>query len=248
MAINQITTMRLPNGKEVAFVDWIDQPLYSTCDLLAEFTDSEIPLFNYGQGDEVSATGNATAVRTATEADTNLTSPSEMNSTEEMLIYAIRPEITEFRTADATPTDLTSILGQGGLQSSGSPMPSLARLQVLNFYLRFELEVSEEVLHTAGLGYYNSGMGPHGQGIFAGAANAVARSTGTPGLPSQEAVRSFAIPISIGGQEKFAARLKADRDSAVPSGITDADVPTFDAQIVHSIRVHFDGLYKRPVS
>jgi len=248
MAINQITTMRLPSGKQVAFVDWIDQPLYSTCDLLAEFSDNEIPLFNYGQGDEVSGTANATAFRTATETDTNLTSPSEMNSTEEMLIYAIRPEITEFRTDDAAATDLTTILGQTGIQASGAPMPTLARLAVLNFYLRFELEVSEEVLHTAGLGYYNSGMGPYGQGVFAGVANAVAKSAGSSGLPSQEAVRSFAIPISIGGQEKFAARLKADRDTAVPSGVTEADVPTFDAQIVHSIRIYFDGLYKRPVS
>ena len=101
MALNQMTTLRLPGGKEVAFVDWIDQPLYSTADLLAGFSDSEIPLFNYGKGDDVSATSNAAGARSATEADTNMDSPSEMYSTEEMLVYAIRPEIAEFNSLDS---------------------------------------------------------------------------------------------------------------------------------------------------
>mgnify|MGYP000603175695 CR=1 FL=1 len=38
-AVNQIATMRLPNGKEVAFVDWSDKPLFSSADLRSGFTD-----------------------------------------------------------------------------------------------------------------------------------------------------------------------------------------------------------------
>lgn len=250
---NQLTTMRLPGGKEISFVDWIDQPLYSTCDLLAGFTDTEIPLFNYGRGDSVSASDNTTGQRVATEADTNMDSPSEMNSTEEMLIYAIRPDISEF---NAVGGDMGTIVGQAGITQSGAPMPTTTRLAILNWYLRFELKVSEQVLHSAGLGYYNSGMGPAGQGrqqsaqaLAAGVqAGNDARSSGTHGFPSMEAVRSFSIPISIGGQEKFEANLKANRDGAVPSGMDEALIPQDDPTVVHSIRIYFDGLYKRPVS
>ena len=256
MAINQITTMRLPDGREIAFVDWLDQPLFSCADLLAGFTDSEIPLFNYGKGDEVSATSNATVQRVATESDTNLSSPSEMNSTEEMLIYAIRPEVHEF---NATGTDLTTILGPAGITQSGAPMPTVTRLAILNWYLRFALKVSVQVVHTAGLGYYNSGMGPAGQtrlGQVAhhaspdgvGEAVVAGRSSGTSGIPSIEAVRNLSIPLSIGGQEKFQARLFSDRDVAVPSGMDEANPPGNSATVVHSVRIYFDGLYKRPVS
>ena len=253
MAINQITTMRLPDGREIAFVDWLDQPLFSCADLLAGFTDSEIPIFNYGDGDEVSATANATVQRVATVADTNISSPSEMNSTEEMLIYAIRPEIHEF---NAVGTDLTTILGATGITQSGAPMPTVARLAILNWYLRFELKVSEQVVHSAGLGYYNSGMGPAGQTRLGQLHHAVdvvesvdaGRSSGTSGIPSIEAVRNLSIPLSIGGQEKFEARLFSDRDVAVPSGMDEANPPVNSPTVVHSIRIYFDGLHKRPVS
>ena len=256
MAINQITTMRLPDGREIAFVDWLDQPLFSCADLLAGFTDSEIPIFNYGDGDEVSATANATVQRVATASDTNISSPSEMNSTEEMLIYAIRPEIHEF---NAVGTDLTTILGATGITQSGAPMPTVARLAILNWYLRFELKVSEQVVHSAGLGYYNSGMGPAGQTRLGQLAHHAApdllaesvdagRSSGTSGVPSIEAVRNLSIPLSIGGQEKFEARLFSDRDVAVPSGMDEANPPVNSPTVVHSIRIYFDGLHKRPVS
>jgi hypothetical protein len=48
--INQITTMRLPDGTEVAFVDWQDKPLFSSVDLLANFTDTEVDAFTYVGG------------------------------------------------------------------------------------------------------------------------------------------------------------------------------------------------------
>ena len=91
--MNTITTMRLPDGQEVAFVDWSDRPLYSTADILSGATDERIPLFNYIVGDSVTGTQNFTAKRTASDRDTNIATPSAMASTEEMLVYAIKPEI-----------------------------------------------------------------------------------------------------------------------------------------------------------
>jgi hypothetical protein len=45
MATQQLTKLRLPNGTEVAFVDWSDQPLWSSAYMLAGFTDHEVPFF-----------------------------------------------------------------------------------------------------------------------------------------------------------------------------------------------------------
>jgi hypothetical protein len=36
--LNTITTIRMPDGKQVAFVDWSDKPLFSTCELVHGFT------------------------------------------------------------------------------------------------------------------------------------------------------------------------------------------------------------------
>jgi hypothetical protein len=236
--------MRLPNGAEVAFVDWNDKPLYSTLDLLAGFTDQEILAFTYVVGDQVPATVNATVSRTASENDTNVSTPGSMASTEEMLVYAIRPEIHELRTDDGTPTDMTS----ASIQVGGQPNTTLARLGVLSRNLLMRLEVSQKIMQRAGFGYFQSGFGPFGNGIYAGAPLAAPRSSGNHGLPSQEAVRSYVIPIHIGGQEKYDVRLENTAGVTVQSGITEEAVPTDDDQIVHRVRIYLDGLYKRPVS
>ena len=51
--LNTITTLRMPDGKEVAFVDWSDKPVYSTCELVHGFTREEIDLFGYTVGDNI---------------------------------------------------------------------------------------------------------------------------------------------------------------------------------------------------
>jgi hypothetical protein len=256
--INQITTLRMPDGTEVAFVDWADKPLWSTVDLLSqtalEFTDNELDMFTYIAGDRVPATNNVTVRRTATEADTNLSTISSMASTEEMLVYDIRIEVSQLHTSVAAPTDLTSMTTTLFL---GDPVPRGNRVALLNWYLLFRLEVSQKIEHSAPLGYYVTGYGAYSTltaGTLVAAAGAV-RTYGNQGLPSAEAVRAYVIPIHVGGQEKYRGQIVNPRglpntsfagNTGIPAP-TETQPPTQEAQVVYSLRVILDGLYKRPV-
>lgn len=253
--INQITTLRLPDGTEVAFVDWNDMPLYSTVDLLSNFTDNQIDAFTYVNGQRVPATSNASVSRTATEADTNISTIGSMASTEEMLVYDIRLEITQLHTAVATPDDLTSVTTT---LFADDPIPRANRVAMLNWYLIGKLEVSQKVMHQAPLGYYVTGYGAFSMaGAGAGLAG-VARTLANQGFPSAEAVRAYVVPIHIGGQEKYRFSITNPRGlpntsltgtTAVPLDLNEAQPPTAESsgRTVLSLRIELDGLYKRPV-
>lgn len=250
--INQITKFRLPDGREVAFVDWSDKPLYSSADLLDGWTDAQVDLFQYTAGDPVAKTSNIGTARTSSERDTNMATPGAMASTEEMFVYAIRPEIFEYYLADP---------GQGSYDAStasvfyvNQPQPAARRLAILNASVTVVLEVSQKYMIQAGLQYFNSGMGPFGGSLqqnagFVFAAPALGlRTAVTHGYPSQEAVRSLAIPVFIGGQEKWRLSLHNFAGTTVRNGILELDATTNDPRIMHTIRMNLDGLYKRPVS
>jgi hypothetical protein len=241
--INQITTMRLPDGTEVAFVDWQDKPLFSSVDLLANFTDTEVDAFTYVVGDEVPATVNAGgARRLAIENDTSVSTPASMASTEEMLVYAIKPEVLE------SELQVTGDPTSGVFAEGGQPTPMTNRLAVLNNFLLLQLIVSQKIEQSATLAYFNTGFSAF-SGAAADAAAATAISNrGSFGFPTQEAVRSFVIPIHIGGQEKYRVTLRNARGVAVPSGQNGATPPVSNDDIMHTVRIHLDGLYKRPVS
>lgn len=242
--INQITTMRLPDGSEVAFVDWSDTPLFSTADLLAGFTDTEVDLFQYVSGEPVASTNNITVRRTSSDRDTNVSTPGSMASTEELLVYAIKPEIFEFSTDGELPTDANTATPS----SPNQPSPTRKRLAILQSNLLVTLEVSQKFTHRAGLGYYNAGFGPSATTTFAGAALASPITAATQGFPTQEAVRSLVVPVHIGGQEKYRLRLENVTGAAVLSGLNEALPAVNEANTIHQIRVYLDGLYKRPVS
>lgn len=240
--MNQITTMRLPDGSEVAFVDWVDKPLFSSIDVLAGSTDNEISAFTYVVGDPVSGTSNLTTKRTSTELDTNLSTPGSMASTEEMLVYAIKPQIKEYQLADAS-TDANTRAFRTLMQ----PVPSLVRLAVLQAQLNLRLIVTQKVEHEGSLGYYNAGFGPYGSASLQGPDIGSAMPA-TQGLPSQDAVRAYVIPIHIGGQEKYRCQLTNPEGAALRNGITMAASPGDTATVMHTITIYLDGLYKRPVS
>lgn len=244
--INQITTMRLPDGTEVAFVDWSDTPLYSTCELLANFTDTEIDLFQYVAGEPIPTTNNAPLRRTSNDRDTNVVTPGGMASTEELLVYAIKPDFYEF-TVDAETLAPTS----AAPLSPNQPAPTRKRLAILHSALLVSLDVSQKFTHRAGLSYYNTGFGASATTIFNGAAAAA----GVPGItaasagwPAQDAVRSLVVPIHIGGQEKYRLRLENVTGNPVPSGLSEADPAEDVENTLHRIVFHLDGLYKRPVA
>lgn len=230
-AVNQIATMRMPDGREVAFVDWTDKPLFSTADLLTGFTDETVELFTYVSGDQVTATSNVTARRTSNDRDTNLATPGAMASTEELLVYAIKPEVYEYEADDGDMNVLAPL-------TAGQPQTSGQNLSTMHSRLLISLNVSQKIMHRAGFGYYNTGFG-----VFNSTANRV-----TQGFPSQEAVRSLVLPVHIGGQEKYRVTIENPDGTAVNIGNTSATPPVANADVVQQVRINLDGLYKRPVA
>lgn len=242
--INTITTMRLPDGRQVSFVDWTDRPLFSTADILSGATDERIPLFNYIVGDSVSGTQNLTVKRTASDRDTNISTPGAMASTEELLIYAIKPEIMALATDDATPVLLTDAT-TAEERYAYDPIPASWQLAHFQRLMLLELRVSQKTMQQTPFGYLNTGFG-----VFqAPSPNAV------QGLPSQEAVRALSIPIHIGGQEKYEVALVNATGDAINIGLSDnfpQGTPPEPSPVqpnrLFQVRVILDGLYKRPVA
>ena len=243
---SQITQVRLPDGRNVAIVDWTDKPLFSTIDLLSGYTDQEIECFTYNVSDNVSSSSNITTRRVATERDTNVATPGGMASTEEILIYNIKVEPFEFQAA-ASPNTADATLFATDLP--GLPIPQPQTLAILNQYSLLRLEISQKIYAEAGVAYFNTGFGP----FISGARNSAAAAPGasTPlafanlGLPSAEAPRSFSIPHHIGGQEKYRVVLANPTGSTVTfNGSSGAAA----ARTAVTLRILLEGLYKRPVS
>ena len=251
MALNTITQVRLPNGQVIDLVDWTDRPLYSTLDVQSGFTTQELSLFQYVEGDAVPGFGTAaTTLRTATLNDTNLSNPGTMASTEEMLVYAIKPEVYFYHIQtlnDFTTRSYTTDPGAIGI--AVLPMATGVGLEVLNQQLILQLVISQKIYKQASFGYFNKGFGVNGFNTAAVGPSAPSNN----GSPSQEAVRSFVIPDHIGSQEKF--RVQLVNTSAIEAGAVlfgvysdgNGNMQTL-ADLGASIRVNLDGLYKRPTA
>jgi hypothetical protein len=247
--LNQITKMRLPDGREVAFVDWTDKPLFSTIEILNGTTTQEMNWFQYVQGDSVPAFAPVpiTSQRTANDWDTNLAAPGSMASTEEMLVYAIRPEVYRRRVEDEDAPDFAQPVGLDGV--SGEPMPTSTMLAVLSMRTLLSLEISKKVYAQASFGYFNTGFGVVTQG------NNDTVQTGLQGQAQQVAVRAFTIPQHMGGQEKFRVFMtNVDDGTSGGPGLEVGLSPPgggdgWDPSVVFArIKINLDGLYKRPVS
>lgn len=249
--MNQITTLRLKTGEEVAFVDWTDQPLFSTIEVLHGTTTQEMNFFQYTVGDQVPGFAPvAPTTRVATEMDTNLASAGGMASTEEFLVFAIRPEVYRRTVSSDSAPDFSAPVALAN--NSNEPAATALMLSVLNHRCMLGLEISDKVYAYAGFGYFNGGMGPVGSGVPGGALTGAVMST--PGVPSQEAVRAFSIPQHIGGQEKFRVFLQ-HLDDGTGNGIeigqegaSEDGAPTVVTTRFARIRLYLDGLHKRPTS
>jgi hypothetical protein len=247
MSLNTIVTIKQANGQEIALVDWTDKPLFSSVDLQNGFTQQEIVLFNYTSGDVVPGYAPVPPNnRTATDNDTNLAQPGTMASTEEMLIYAIKPEIYFYLLTETG--DFTTRTYNPDINAPGLPIPTAQGLAVLFQQIILELEISQSKKAQSPLGYFNPGFGvmkTQGSGSAASA---------SAGLPSQNAVRSFVIPSHIGSEEKYKVTLRNSgeiNNGAVSFGIfeTTTEAGTvINPLACATIRVLLDGLYKRPVS
>lgn len=248
--LNTITTIRLPDGKQVAFVDWSDKPLFSTIELIHGFTRQEIDMFGFTVGDPIPAAapaGSTAAQRTSLESDTNLEAPASMASTEERMVYAIKPEIFALE-ADAPVNNrfqMETVVERNG---TGQPIPNPVFLGILNRALLLTLEITQKRFARAGLGYFNTGFGVHGAGSTMDSAANTGRTYATPGLPSQEAVRSYVVPQYMGGQEKFRVFITNAGGGPVNFGFSENLAVPINENAVARLRVYLEGLYKRPVA
>lgn len=257
--LNQIVQIRMPDGQVVALADWSDKPLFASCDLGNGFTAEEINLFQVTVGRPVPtaaniALGSTVTPRTCTANDTNVSTQGGLSSTEEFLVYSIRPDVQLY---SFDPNDFnTRVSGgqtDGGINSRAfMPGPTFSALVELNAKVLIELEITQKIFSQAGFGYFNPGFG-----AMAGVtttATGLSITPATQGLPSDEAVRTLVIPSHIGGQEKFKMRLRNATNGAVWIGKTEATPSVVEGEsggpdnIMATIRVYLDGLYKRPVS
>lgn len=248
--MNTITTFRMPDGRQVGFEDWSDKPLFCTVDLVHGFTVQELDFMGYTEGDAVPAAPGPAGVvqRDSTKRDTNVQAPNAMASTEERLIYAIKPEIFMVSAADpgqGQPVEMETAVPTPG---TGEPIPNTVALGVLNFHLLLTLQITQKNFARAGLAYFNAGFGVNGAGSTMNTAAATGRTYATNGLPSQEAVRSFVVPQYMGGTEKVRLFLSNPGGRPVNFGNSENDAVDTNPLAVIQMRVYLEGLYKRPVS
>jgi hypothetical protein len=240
--MDTITQVRLPDGTTLTLGDWVDKPVYSMVDFLSGFSDPVIEAFGYNVGDVVPTTSNATVKRTSSERDTNIAAAGGNVSTEELLVYALKPEFFELQCDAAAATDMTT----ASPRLPGQPLmrPTTLGLIALTMNLRFK--ISEKVYADAGVQYYNSGFGIFGMGqLLSQAAAATARTYANQGWPGQDAVRSFAVPHHVGGTEKYTVEWRNWTSSQIVFiDEAEASIP----RCAVSVRTYLDGMRKRPTA
>lgn len=240
MAINQITKVIFPDPnsasgfQEVALTDWSDRPIYSMADLLSGFTDEEIRLFSYTEGQNVVDSANITTARQATLVDTNLDNPSSMDTLENFLLYSLALEVFEW-TYDNQSAAFTI--------PNGGNMPTAPNQMVLHNRLICELDVSGKPFPQAGFGWFAQGFGPTFGAVFGDAATL--RTFSNNGHPSAEARYMQSIPVHIGGTENFSLLLLNPPETAV-NFVTEAGATATDRLMM--VRAYLIGLQRRPVA
>jgi hypothetical protein len=248
--LNMITTIRLPDGQQVGFADWGDKQLYGSGDFAHGFTQQQTTFFGYLKGQAVASAppaGLASVPRTATDRDTNLEAPGAMASTEERLVYALKPEF-YMLTADEPVNNKFNFESALPRTATGEPIPNPVALGWFFWLTLLQLKISQKEYIRAGTGYFNPGFGVFGNGGTMGLAAAAGRTYANAGLPSQEAVRAFVVPQYMGGQEKFELNLLNPTATPVNFGLSENAAVADNENAVMQIRVNVDGLYKRPVA
>lgn len=241
MAINQITKIIFPDPmspegfQEVALTDWSDRPLYSMADLFSGFTDEEIRLFSYNEGQNVVNTANMTDERQATLVDTNISAQSELDTTENFLLYAIALEVFEWQYSEQAGVGTFTI-------PNGGNMPTAPNQMVLHNRLICELDVSGKPFPQAGFGWFAQGFGPTFGAVFGDAATL--RTFANNGNPTAEARYMQSIPVHIGGTEDYNLLLINSPGTAV-NFVTEAGAT--DANRLMQVRAYLVGLHRRPV-
>lgn len=240
--MDTITQVRLPDGTNLTLGDWVDKPVFSTVDFLTGFSDPVLEAFGYNVGDVIPTSSNATVKRTSSERDTNIAAAGGNVSTEELLVYALKPEFWELQNAGGTPTDMTS----ADLRLPGQPVMRPTTLGPFSVWMNLRFKISEKVYADAGVQYFNSGFGIFGMGaLIPTNAAANGRTYANQGWPGQDAVRSFAVPHHVGGTEKYTVEWRNWQSR--PITFTDENQNQITGGVVQ-VRTYLDGMRKRPTA
>lgn len=236
-SINQPTKIRLANGEEVAITDWEWRNLYSTIDTLSGFSDNRIPAFSYSLGQQVKCTSNigANQRRTATLKDTNLDAgESKMPAEQEYICYAIAIYMEQLVFNSQNSGEAAY-----GVGSAGLPIPRAANVAIAINRLSASLEVTQKDFFQNKLGWFGAGGGVFAVSNTAGAA----RTYGSNGLPTKDAIDTAPVPVHIGGTEAYSVLFVND-DGGTVSWVDEAAAS--DANAVIRFTTSLVGLHKRP--
>lgn len=240
MSVNQITQIRLADGRTVSLTDWSSRRLYSTADLLNGATDEQLRLFSYTEGDGIVTTSNmpANSRRIATLLDTNIQTANQLASTEEFLVYAVECELyNREHDDDQTPAIFVGAAGQPGL--------NYTTLKALHLMWLLELDISEKTFPISSIGRFAPGFGAVVSPAFSGAMNALAIAENS--VQSRDAVESLSIPLHIGGTEEYSVILHNPTGQAL-AVYDNVGAAEDDETRVITARVSLCGLHKRPTA
>lgn len=239
MAVNQLTTIRLRDGREIGLAEWSSRDLYSVAYLASGFTDEEIRLFSYIEGENAYVTENVISSLqiTANSWHTNISSANELSATEEFLVLDLRCSYTQYTGERSGSPPAITALGE----PVGGHMPTVPVLSKLYEALHLTLEVSDKDFPQQEIARFPAGYGPY---VDFAPANALTRSYANPSIPSHEANETLELPIHIGGTENYNVILYNYQGQTVT--FTD-DSGQADEDIVVAVRASMVGLHKRGV-
>lgn len=192
MALSEI---QMPDGRTYRFEDVGDYMAYSTMDFQGGCTDSEIVVFNYTEGGNVSGSTQTTTApnRTASKHDTNLITAGTMSDDEAMSVFSTRIFV-----AESTVTDNGADDDAAQTFVRPQPVPSMENLARFNLKVLFELRVmGDKPFEQHWVGWFNPGWGP------AGFLTGGTVSVGSFGQVGHDHARRLAVPVMIPPTQVF---------------------------------------------
>ncbi len=248
--LNTITTLRMPDGQEVAFVDWSDKTVWSTGEFAHGFVAQKTDIYGYSSGDAIPSAppaGLAAVARNSNDGDSNLPEPGGMASTEERMVYAMKPAFYAL-TADEPVNNRFDFNTAQPRDATGEPNVNPVMLKWFGLRTILSLQISKKAFAKAHIDYFNTGFGPFAATGTMGAAAAAGRTYANHGSPGQDAVRSYVIPNYMGGQEKFRVTIENPGGIPVNFGFSENGAIAANTNAVMRVIVYLDGLWKRPTT
>lgn len=223
-------SVRLPNGEEVIFDEWLHYPNFSTLEF-ASTAAVNLRIFTYTVGDRVPSQGLTT--RIANEADTNQVAKGRMNWDEGFRVFSITYEL--FALSDATIT-----LSPNSLIAGEIPVVTATNVRRMQRDLMVALNIGADIDKpqvNAPFSYYQQGLGAWAYGSGDKPDVLAPVNYGTGGTPRWASQRRYPFPVKIGSDNVMFMRVFAGGETSTVSGLT---------QNIR-MRWHLDGVKRRPL-